>query len=254
MSKEILGIDVGGSGIKGALVDLENGELLSDRFKLRTPRPAKPDAIARVVKEIVDHFKYKGLVGCGFPTVVKQGRAASSGNLHPSIENVPLDKLFEKTTGNPFIVINDADAAGLAEMKFGAGKGHNGKVVVVTVGTGLGSGVFYKGKLVPNIELGCMDYRGEPIELFASDGIRKRDGLGWKEWIIRFNMFLDWANTVVRPDLIIIGGGASKHYHRFKAGLTSKVKLLPAQKGNHAGIIGAAMAASHINTRQKIEA
>ena len=155
---EILGIDIGGSGIKGALVNAETGEMLTERFRIPTPKSKKPKDMAKVVAKIVDHFNYEGPVGCGFPSIVKNGVCKSPGNLDPSWVGVNIDELFTEYTGHEFTVLNDADAAGYASMNYGVGKGKDGFVVMITIGTGLGSGAFYNGVLIPNFELGLIHY------------------------------------------------------------------------------------------------
>jgi polyphosphate glucokinase len=241
---EILGIDIGGSGIKGAPVDIQTGELTQERFRVPTPKPSKPHSVADAVQILVDHFQWKGPIGCGFPTVVNNGMSVTKSNIHKSWVGVQVDELFEERTGLPVTVINDADAAGLAEMNFGAGVGKMGLVITVTIGTGLGTGVFYDGKLIPNFELGRVFYKnGEIIEYYAADSARKKENLSYKVWGKRFNKFLMHTNRILSPDLFIIGGGASKKLGKFETQITVDVPLLVAEKKNNAGIIGAAMAA-----------
>lgn len=239
----ILGIDIGGTGIKGAPVDLENEDYLGERFRIPTPQPATPEAVAECVQQLVDHFNWKGPVGVGFPTVIVNGQAKAYGNMDKSWLNVQIDTLFEEKTGLPFTVINDADAAALAEMRFGIGKDKKGLVAVITVGTGIGSGLFYNGKLIPNFELGCMQYKKKPIELYAANSARKRDGLSYEEWAERFDFFLKRLEIICTPDHYILGGAISKHIDTFKHVLTTKVPLVAAKTKNHAGLIGAAFAA-----------
>lgn len=241
-----LGIDVGGSGVKGAIVDTTTGELLSERVRIPTPKPATPDAIAEVVGELVTQLDYTGPVGCSFPTVVVEGRALTAGNIDPSWRGTHVGELFGQVTGLDFVVHNDADVAGIAEMELGAAKGLEGTVVMITIGTGLGSGVFYNGVLIPNIELGRMPGKdGDPIEFYAGDRARKRDDLSWSEWGDRFNYFLQRASRVVTPTHIILGGGASKKFDKFADKLEIDASIQVARFGNNAGIIGAAMAAQH---------
>ncbi|MGR3809888.1 polyphosphate--glucose phosphotransferase [Jiulongibacter sp. NS-SX5] len=240
---QLFGIDVGGSGIKGAPVDLATGELAAERFRVPTPRPATPDAMAKAVKELLDHFQWKGPVGVGFPTIVAKGKCKSQSNLHKDWVNVQIDELFKKTCGNDFKVINDADAAGLAEMEYGAGKDVPGLVVTVTLGTGIGSGVFHDGKLIPNFELGHLRYKKhKPVEKYAADSIRKSKKLSLVEWAERLDYFFDYVGRICSPDLVIVGGGASKKWAELYPLLNTDVNLKVAETRNEAGIIGAAMA------------
>jgi polyphosphate glucokinase len=240
---ELFGIDVGGSGIKGAIVNLETGELSSERFRVETPRPATPESMALAVKEVVDHFKWKGPVGVGFPTIVVNGKCKSQSNLHRDWVNTQIDKLFKDTCGNDFKVINDADAAGLAEMTYGAGQGKDGMVVTVTLGTGIGSGVFYNGVLIPNFELGHLRYKkNTPVEKYAADSVRANKGLSNKAWAERLNYFFNYVKRVCSPDLIIVGGGASKKWDKLSPHFSDDLNLVVAETRNEAGIIGAAMA------------
>jgi len=241
---EILGIDVGGTGIKGALVDIETGKLTSEKFRIPTPKPATPEAVANTIQELVNHFNWKGLVGCGFPTPLQHGKCLTGGNLHEDWKNTQVDTLLKTKTGNDFSVVNDADAAGLAEINFGAGKNVKGTVIMITLGTGIGSGLFLDGKLLPNTEFGHVLYKnGEIFEKYASDSARKRDGLTRKEWGKRLNKYFKHINLLVSPDLIIVGGGASKKFEKFETKIDVDVKIVPAEAENEAGIIGAAMAA-----------
>lgn len=242
---KILGIDIGGSGIKGAIVNTKTGELLSDRHRIPTPKPATPEAVAKVVKEMVTHFKWKKAVGCSFPTIIVNGQCKHHGNLSEDWVNVKVDKLFKKECGNKFFISNDADLAGLAEVSLGAGKKIKGKVIAITLGTGIGSGLFYNGKLIPNVELGRIYHtNGEVIEKFAADSARKREDLSLKEWAVRVNTFLQHVKTLHSPALFIIGGGISKKFNQFKEHLTVDVPMEVAKFKNNAGIIGAAMYAS----------
>ncbi len=241
--REILGIDVGGTGIKAALVDVESGTLKSDRHRVDTPRPAKPDAMTEAVKRLVGEFDYDGPVGCCFPTVVVDGHARSVSNLDEAWRNVQIDETFERATGLPFVVINDADAAGIAEMQLGAGQGLGGLVIMITIGTGLGSGMFYNGQLIPNSELGHMAGKdGEPFERYASKRARIDEELSWPEWGDRFNAFLKRVDRVCSPDHLIIGGGTSKKFELFQDCITVQTPIHVARFLNNAGIIGAAVA------------
>ena len=240
----ILGIDVGGSGIKGAVVDTTTGDLLSERVRIATPKHSTPDKIARVIEKLVAEIGYSGPVGCSFPTVVVDGQARTAGNIDPSWPGTQIDELFEQSTGLPFVVHNDADVAGIAEMQLGAGRGLTGTVIMVTIGTGLGSGVFSDGSLIPTIEIGRMPGKdGEPIEFYAGDRARKTNDLSWSEWGDRFDYFLQRTARVFAPDTFIIGGGASKKLHTFEDRLTVETPVLLARFGNNAGIVGAAIAA-----------
>jgi polyphosphate glucokinase len=240
---EVLGIDVGGSGIKGALVHMETGEMLTPRFRIPTPPSRKPEEMAEVVAQIVKHFNYTGPVGCGFPTVIKHGVCKSPGNLDPSWYNTNVEELFQKASGNPFTVVNDADAAGYAAMNFGVGRGLKGFVVMITIGTGLGSGAFLDGKLIPNMELGQIPYKKyHKIELWAAASAKEREGLTYKKWGKRFNKFLKLVELIAAPDTIILGGGTSKDFDLFKEYINIDTPVIVAGLQNHAGIIGAAMA------------
>ncbi|MDE3741699.1 polyphosphate--glucose phosphotransferase [Maribacter polysaccharolyticus] len=242
----VLGIDIGGSGMKGALVDSVTGEMLSKRHRIPTPPSRKPKEMAKVVKEIVDHFNHKGPIGIGFPTVIKKGICKSTGNLHKKWLGVNAQELFSNATGLPVTVINDADAAGYATMNYGSGKGKMGLVMMITIGTGLGSGAFYDGELIPNIELGHIPYKKfMKIESWASAAAKEREDLSYDKWGKRFNVFLGLVELLTAPDLIILGGGTSKKYDQFKHRITIETPVIPAELRNEAGIIGAAAAAMH---------
>ena len=244
----ILGIDIGGSGIKGALVDTRDGTLLSDRHRLATPQPATPESIAATVRQLVEEFEYEGTVGCCFPAVVVGGEVRTAGNIHRSWLGTRADTLFRDATGLPFEVCNDADAAAIAEMRLGAGVGLRGLTITITIGTGLGSGVFLDDLLVPNIELGHMLGRdAEPIEQYAGNRARKVNDLGWSEWGRRFNFFLARTARVMSPDHFILGGGASKKVDKFRDQITVTTPIHVARFVNNAGIIGAAVAADDDN-------
>jgi polyphosphate glucokinase len=243
---EILGIDIGGSGIKGALVDIDSGKLVSERHRIATPRPATPEAVAGTIKEIVNHFNWKGKVGCGFPTPLQHGKCQSGGNLNPKWKDVQVNRLFEQVCGNKFTIVNDADAAGLAEISFGAGKDKKGVVIMITLGTGIGSGIFLDGKLLQNTELGhVFTHKGIVFEKFAADSIRKKEGLSRREWAKRLHKYFSHIMLILSPDLIIVGGGASKKLDSFGKKLLKDFPLAAAEAENEAGIIGAAMAAQY---------
>jgi len=247
LSMEILGIDVGGTGIKGVPVNLETEDYLGERFRLPTPIPRKPKSMINTIAEVVKEWDWKGAVGVGFPTVMKNGMAMQHGNLDPSWVGMQVDKVIEDKIGLPVAVINDADAAGLAEMTFGAGRGQNGLVMVITIGTGIGSGVFFNGELIPNFELGQMRYKKKMIiEKYASRSVRLKNDMSFKKWGKRFDKFLHLVTLMSNPDLIIIGGGASKNLHLFEKYLTIDTPIVAAETQNKAGIIGAALAARHL--------
>ncbi len=246
---KLLGIDIGGSGIKAAIVDTNTGELVTERHRIPTPKPSTPEAIAKVVQQMIHHFEWKKGVGCSFPTTIVNGTCIHTGNLSEKWLNVKVDKLFKKECNLPFYVSNDADLAGVAEMNLGAGKGEKGETVVITIDTGIGSGLFYKGKLIPNAEIGKMLHsNGEIIEYFTADSVRKKEELSLKEWALRFDQLLNYVKIVFSPSLIILGGGISKKYDTFKEHLTTNVPVKVAKFRNNAGIIGAAM---HAKKRMK---
>jgi polyphosphate glucokinase len=242
-SMEILGIDIGGSGIKGAPVNTDSGELLADRYRLPTPDSAKPDPMAATVAEIVQHFKWQGPVGCGFPAVVKEGVVYTAANVSKQWIGVNANQLIQEATHCPAMVINDADAAGLAEMRFGAGRDQHGVVLVVTLGTGIGTALFSAGQLVPNLELGHLEIRGVDAEELASDAARQRQDMSWDKWAKRVDLYLTTLERLLWPDLIIVGGGVSKKYEKFLPLLTLRTKVVPAEMRNEAGIVGAALGA-----------
>jgi polyphosphate glucokinase len=241
--KKVLGIDIGGSGVKGAIVKTKKGKLKTSRFRIPTPQPATPEAVADVIAQIVRHFKWKGPIGVGYPGVVQNGIARTAANVDNSWIDKDISALFSEKTGCPVHCFNDADAAGTAEMKFGAGKGQKGVVSLVTVGTGLGTVMFSGGKLVPNLELGHIILKGDDAEKYASDAARKNEDLSWEDWAKRFSEYLRRLEDLTWPELIIIGGGASKKDKKFFKYLKSRAKVVPAELLNEAGIIGAAVAA-----------
>jgi polyphosphate glucokinase len=239
--KKILGIDIGGSGIKGAPVNTKSGRLLAKRHRIETPNPATPQAVAEVIKAIANYFKWEGPIGCGFPAVVLNGVVKTASNIDKSWIETDARKIFTQTTGLPTWVINDADAAGLAAVRFGAGKGVKGSVLMLTVGTGIGSAFFTKGRLLPNTELGHLILNGHNAEKYTSDATRKTEKLSWEEWGKRFNEYLMEMERLFWPELIIIGGGVSKKMDKFASQLTLKTKVVPAMLLNEAGIIGSAL-------------
>lgn len=246
---QILGIDIGGTGIKGALVDTESGALLADRFRIPTPASGKPKPIAEVVNDITRHFQYHGPIGCGFPAAVREGKILNAANISKKWIGVDADALFTAETQNPVHVLNDADAAGLAEMTFGAGRGRKGVVLIITIGTGLGTSLFTDGVLLPNVEMGHIEMGGKDAESQASEAARERLGLSWPVWIKEFNRYLETMEHLLWPNLIILGGGAIKKQEKFFSQLKVGAEILPAQLSNEAGIIGAALAA-HLKIAQ----
>jgi polyphosphate glucokinase len=241
---EALGIDIGGTGIKGALVDTRTGRLSSESARLLTPDPSTPKRVAAVVREIVRHFGYEGPVGCGFPGVVRGGVVHSAANVSKKWIGVPADELLGEATGLPFHVGNDADLAGVAEMRFGAGRGRKGLVIMLTFGTGIGTALFLDGKLVPNAELGHLEIRGREAERWASERARVEEGLSFKRWARRVNVYLERLHSYFWPELFILGGGASKKFEKFRKHLEVPCDLLPAKLRNRAGVVGAAFAGS----------
>lgn len=245
--KNVLGIDIGGSGIKGAPVNLKKGEFATERLRIETPQPSTPDAVAKVVGELVKHFEYSGPIGCTFPAVVQHGVTLSAANVDKSWIGADAATLFRKETGCDVIVMNDADAAGIAEMRHGAGKGRSGVVIMLTFGTGIGTAIFHDGKLLPNTELGHVEIRGEDAEHRAAANVRKKDDLSWKEWSARVEEYLQHMEMLFTPDLFIIGGGVSKKHEKFLPRIEGvNAEMVPAALFNDAGIIGAAMAASEM--------
>jgi polyphosphate glucokinase len=238
----VFGIDVGGSGIKGAPVDTETGELVAERIRVKTPRPATPEAIVATAVEVVRRSGWDGPVGCGFPAVIKDGVVRTAANIDRANIGFDMQGRLEQELGNPVCVINDGDAAGLAEMRWGAGRGIEGVVLMLTLGTGIGSSLFVEGRLVPNTELGHIEIRGKDAEHRASDGARKRDDLSWREYAERLDEYLHRIEDLLWPDLIVIGGGISKKSEKFLPHLTARTRVVPAQMLNEAGIAGAALA------------
>jgi polyphosphate glucokinase len=241
---QVLGIDIGGTGVKGAPVDTETGEMLAERFRMDTPEPATPEAVVNTIGEIVRHFNWNEPIGCGYPGVIKKGVVHTAANVDDSWIGYDLQQGLERLTNNPVCVINDADAAGLAEMKFGAGRGRDGLVMMITLGTGIGTAGFLNGELVPNLELGHIEIKGRDAELRAAYSARERDALSWKKWSKRVDRYLYTLQTLLYPDLFIIGGGVSKKWDKFVPRLQRvTVEIVPAQMRNEAGIIGAAIGA-----------
>ncbi|MCZ7644180.1 MAG: ROK family protein [Planctomycetota bacterium] len=244
--KTILGIDIGGTGIKGAPVDIERGVLAKPRFRIDTPQPATPQAVAGTVAAIAKHFKWKGPIGCTFPAVIKDGVAHSAANVDKSWIGTNGRELIQQATGCPTELVNDADAAGIAEVMFGAGKGVPGTVLLLTLGTGIGSALFLDGKLVPNTELGHVIFKGLDAEKYCAESTREREKLGWKKWGKRVNRYLCHVEFLIAPDLLIIGGGVSKKSDKYFKFFNTKCHVVPAKMLNEAGIIGGAAVAKHL--------
>ncbi|WP_412063112.1 polyphosphate--glucose phosphotransferase [Rubrivirga sp. IMCC45206] len=244
---KILGVDIGGSGIKGAPVHAKKGRLLSERYRIPTPQPATPKAVAETVHEIMKATGWTGPIGCTVPGRVVRGVVETAANIDPAWEGTNARKLFRKTCGVPVAVINDADAAGIAEVKFGAARKQKGTTLVLTFGTGIGSALFIDGRLVPNTEFGHLIWDNDRIaEHFGADSIRSKEHLSWEKWgKRRVQPLLKHYEFILSPDLIVIGGGVSKpeRWERFSPVLKTKAKLRPAALGNEAGIVGAAVAA-----------
>ena len=242
---EILGIDIGGSGVKGAPVDTASGDMLAERHRIRTPQPATPDAVGDVVAELARFFNWQGPIGCTLPSVIKHGVAYSAANIDKAWVGTDAAQLLTEKTGCPTTMINDADAAGLAEMRFGAGRDRMGVVMMLTFGTGIGSALFLDGRLVPNTEFGHMEVRGKDGEHRASDKVREEKALSWAKWAARVNEYLGRIELLFSPDLLIIGGGVSKKHAKFMPLLRTRAEIVVAQLLNDAGLIGAALAADH---------
>ena len=245
----ILGIDIGGSGIKGALVDLRGGKLLTERFRIPTPAGASPEDVAEVVSEIAQHFEGqggsgRGPIGVTFPGVVRGGITLSAANVDKRWIGLDADGLFTRAVGRPVTLLNDADAAGLAEAHYGAGKGVQGVVMLLTFGTGIGSALINSGVLVPNTELGHLELSGREVEPWASERARELEDLSWKTWSKRANAYLEHLEMLFSPDLFIIGGGISKKAEKWQELLSVKTPVVPAALQNEAGIVGAALTAS----------
>ena len=239
----VFGLDVGGSGIKGAPVDTETGMLLAERVRIKTPHPATPAAIVRTAVKVVRGAGWDGPVGCGFPAVVKDGVVHTAANIDDAAIGFDLGGALEERLGRPVGVVNDADAAGLAEVRWGEGRNREGVVLMLTLGTGIGTSLFVGGRLVPNTELGHIEIGGRDAEHRASDTARKREDLSWKEYAGRLDEYVTTIERLLWPDLIIVGGGISKKAEKFIPRLTARTKIVPAQMQNNAGISGAALAA-----------
>ncbi len=240
---KILGIDIGATGIKGAVVDMNTGKFVDERKKIDTPEGGKPKDMLKVVQRLIDHFSWTGPVGCGFPGIVKNGTIKSTANVSKEWMDLKIEKYFSKETGLAFSVANDADLAGLAEVSFGKGKGVNGTLVFITIGTGLGSAVFYNGELIPNTEFGHLLYKKSVFEHYASNSARKKKDLSWEEWAEEFSVYLNHLDLLLSPDQILLGGGVSKRFDQWSKHLKTVAIVDAASLFNDAGIVGAAMLA-----------
>jgi polyphosphate glucokinase len=239
----VFGIDVGGSGVKGAPVDVEQGILTADRFRIKTPRPATPGAIRDVIVDLLAHFGWRGPVGCALPAVVEHGIVRTAANIDPSWIDTDAHALVTDATGCPAVVLNDADAAGIAEMRFGAGRGSEGVALMLTFGTGVGSALFAGGRLVPNTEFGHVEFHGGPAEHYAAARLVEHEGMDLERWAGRVAEYLAYLERILSPDLIVMGGGISKRFAAFSGSLRTRAELRPATLRNNAGIVGAALAA-----------
>ncbi|MGM0566071.1 MAG: polyphosphate--glucose phosphotransferase [Bacteroidota bacterium] len=238
-----LGIDFGGSGIKGGLVDINKGELIGERHRIETPNPATPAGVSEVIQQIVTHFDYTGEIGVAFPAAIQNGVVKTASNIDKSWIGNNAETMFTQITKNPVKVMNDADAAGIAEMRFGHGRDIKGVALIVTIGSGLGTAIFTNGVLVPNTELGHIHYKNKVAEKWASDAVRKKQDLSWKKWGKRFAEYLQYMQKLFYPEIIILGGGASKKFDKYKDTLEDvETKVVPAHLQNQAGIIGSAAA------------
>jgi len=244
-SSIVLGVDIGGSGIKGALVDANTGKVVSDRIRIETPQPAYPDAVAETVDLLVKEFAYEGsIIGCGFPAIIADGVAKSAANIHESWIGTNVESLLSQKTNKEVYVLNDADSAGVAEMSFGVMSNTPGVSILLTLGTGIGSALFVNGQLVPNSEFGHIYLKDQKkvVEKFASNLVRKKKDLSYKEWISRINQLLGHLGNIFSPNLIALGGGISKKFDDYKKHFEDfDFDVKPAKLLNHAGLVGAAM-------------
>ena len=240
---KVLGIDIGGTGVKGAIIDTRKGRLLTERHRIPTPQPATPTAVIETVEEMIAEFDWHGPICCGFPAAVKHEIVKTASNIDEAWIGMNAAAQIEKDTGCPTHLVNDVDAAGFAEMKFGAGKKNKGTVLIVAVGTGIGTAIFTKGKLLPNSELGHIKVNGMIGEHYAANSIREREELDWETWGKRLNEYLNALEFLFWPDLIILGGGVSKKFDHYSEYIKLDAKIVPAYNENNAGMIGAALAA-----------
>lgn len=239
-----LGIDIGGTGIKGAVVDTKRGVLKTDRLRLLTPRPPTPHDVGQVVQTIVRHFDWEGPIGCTFPGVVTGGTVRTAANLSPEWIGLDAGEVFHHATGCPVTVCNDADAAGVAEARVGAAADRPGLAVVVTLGTGIGTALIHDGHLLPNSELGHLVLHGADAEHYAAESAREREGLDWQTWGGRVGEYLRLVEDLLWPDVFVIGGGVSKKAEKFFGYLDCRTEVVAARLLNQAGIVGAALEAA----------
>lgn len=244
----VLGIDIGGSGIKGAVVDLDVGDFATDRLRIDTPEASTPQNVAAIVDQIADHFADRignSPIGVTIPAIVQHGVTLSAANIDKAWVNAPAEQIFEQKLGRDVVLVNDADAAGVAEVHFGAAKGNDGLVIVTTLGTGIGSAMIYKGLLIPNAELGHIEIDGHDAESRAAASARKREGLSFDEYVPRLQRYYETLEFLFSPDLLVVGGGISKNADKFLPKLKLRTPIVPAALQNRAGIIGAAWMATH---------
>ncbi len=252
--KPVLGIDIGGSGIKGAPVDLKTGKLAGERMRIATPAESTPNNVATVVGKIVENFASEignGPIGITIPAVVTHGITRSAANIDKSWIDCEAEKIFEAHLGRDVYIVNDADAAGVAEVHYGAAKDHDGFVIMTTLGTGIGTALIYRGVLIPNAELGHIEIDGRDAETHAASSIKEKEGLSFKEWIPRLQKYYGTLEALLWPDLFVVGGGISKKSEKFLPLLSVKTPLVPAQLLNTAGIVGAAWLAADRVDRKK---
>lgn len=248
----VFGLDVGGTGIKGAPVDTETGTLLAERVRIKTPYPATPAAIVRTAVRVVRGSGWDGPVGCGFPAVVKDGVVHTAANIDDAAIGFDLGGALEEELGRTVGVVNDADAAGLAEVRWGEGRDRDGVLLMLTLGTGIGTSLFVGGRLVPNTELGHIEIGGEDAEYRASDTARKRENLNWKQYAHRLDEYLHKIEDLLWPDVIMVGGGISKKADKFLPHLTTRTEIVTAKMLNEAGIVGAALAGIPDRATEKV--
>jgi polyphosphate glucokinase len=252
LSGRALGIDIGGTGIKAAVVDVASGQLVSERIRQPTPQPPTPDAVLDVVVDVVRELELTGILtpelsaGVGFPSVIRSGQAMTATHGEQAWVGLSVQGLLGERLGRPVVVLNDADAAGVAELAYGAGQGHPGVVLLLDLGTGIGSALFIDGRLVPNLQLGHVEFHGRDAETRVSPAARSRRNIGWKKWGGEFNELLAAYEDYLWPDLIILGGGLAKDFSKYQKFLRTKAPLVPAAMGNAAGIIGAARVGANV--------